>query len=134
MSRLSTSVNNTALFIWIGIGGSIGACLRHAASFLHEDGTFPFSTLLVNLAGCFFLTYLTKKMVVSGFLSTRVKHAVTIGLLGSLTTFSAFSLEFFLLLEKETAQAFIYLIISIGGGILGSWLGYFTPEKKAVDK
>ena len=40
-----------ASFIFVGLGGAVGAMLRYAVSLLPYKGTFPVLTLVTNLLG-----------------------------------------------------------------------------------
>jgi CrcB protein len=83
----------------------------------------PVATLVVNLTGSLLL----------GFYLVRREQTVTgrwslqfwaIGVFGSLTTFSAFSVEVFRLIDQgETMTAGIYVAASIVGGVILALLG-----------
>lgn len=86
-------------------------------------GGLPVATLAVNLLGSLLL----------GFYLARRQRAVSprwslqfwaIGVLGSFTTFSAFSLEVFQLLEDaRVVMAGAYVLASIMGGVAAAVLG-----------
>jgi CrcB protein len=95
-------VKRTTLLAPVAVlaGGLLGSGARAGITerFPTEPGTFPTSTLVVNLAGSLLL----------GLYLARRQRAVTartsvqlwaIGALGSFTTFSAFSVEMFQLIE-----------------------------------
>jgi len=106
-------------------GGITGAGLRIAVmrSVPWAGDGWPVATLGVNVAGAALL----------GFYLARRRSAVTrpwsvdfwaIGLLGSLTTFSALSLEVVLLLDAgRTATAAAYACASPLLGLGAAWLG-----------
>ena len=78
----------------IALAGSLGALARYAVDVLLRPGhVFPWATFVVNISGAFLLG------VVVTVLSPRLGHghwlrpAITIGFLGSYTTFSTFTLE-----------------------------------------
>ena len=90
-------------FLWIGVGGFLGANSRYlvvlwAARVWGAD--FPHGTLLVNVVGSFilalFLTLTTGKLTVS----PEVRLLVAVGFLGSFTTFSSFSYEWYQLVAQ----------------------------------
>lgn len=88
----------------IGLGGSLGAILRYsicAWAARRFEGDFPVGTLIVNVLGCLILGGLMAYMGVRQDLSPRVRLFVTIGILSSLTTFSAFGYETVELVAKE---------------------------------
>ncbi|MGG3449394.1 fluoride efflux transporter CrcB [Domibacillus aminovorans] len=113
------------IYILIGIGGMIGAVLRYSVSILTVlwwSGSFPVATLLANYIGCFLLPFLSFKL--SGVVSTDVQKAITTGVIGSFTTFSAFSIETIALFESGNIfEGWLYLFLSIIGGLVFVRLG-----------
>ena len=88
--------------LWIALGGSLGALLRHGlASLAHRllPPTFPWGTLAANLAGCFLIGALWVVATEYSF-SQNVRVFVFTGGIGSLTTFSTYGLESVLLLRE----------------------------------
>ena len=87
--------------------------------------TFPFGTLVVNLAGCFvigFLFYLLYERALAGPTS---RTTVFIGLLGGFTTFSSYGLQTFTLSrDGELLLALINVAVSNIVGLALVWLGY----------
>lgn len=116
------------------LGGAIGAGLRHlagGAALARLGPGFPWGTLFVNLAGGLLIGLLTGWFVRAGANeATRLFFAV--GVLGGFTTFSAFSLEMFLMVERgELGAAAVYAAASVLGSIallfLGMWLMRAAP-------
>lgn len=103
----------------------IGAVLRYSIGWLMVlwwNGSFPFATLLANYIGCFLLPFLSFKL--SGAVSPNVQKAVTTGVIGSFTTFSAFSVETIALFESgKLVEGWLYLCLSIIGGLVFVRLG-----------
>jgi CrcB protein len=89
--------------IFVGLGGFLGACLRHAISkaINNYSSGFPFATLMSNLLAGFFIGLIIGLGDRPGHLSDRMKLFLTTGLLGGLSTFSAFSLETILLIGEK---------------------------------
>lgn len=110
-------------YLYIGLAGSLGAISRYLVGIIFfSNSLFPFATLLVNLVGCYALAYLTSRVF---FLSSQLKTVIGTGFLGSFTTFSALSVETVQLFEKEKVLlVFVYIVISIVGGIVMSNLGW----------
>ncbi len=113
----------------IGLGGALGAILRHLLSgFVRAPdatGAFPSGTLVVNVLGCLALG------VVAGFFleGERLKDpwrlALTVGLLGGFTTFSTFAFETMDLYRAgHIGRALLYLALSNAGGLLAVFLGF----------
>lgn len=99
------------------LGGAVGAGARHlvgrAALVLWGPG-FPAGTLAVNVIGGLAMGLL------AGWLATRasgdeaLRHLLGVGVLGGFTTFSAFSLETVLMIERgELATALFYIVASV---------------------
>lgn len=92
-----------ALYIWVALGGMLGAISRFGVSrllpFADPARHFPWATLGVNLLGCLVLG------IVAAFWKGRDAGAVDwklllgTGFCGAFTTFSTFSLETIQLLE-----------------------------------
>ncbi|MFG1464617.1 fluoride efflux transporter CrcB [Xanthobacter sp. DSM 24535] len=90
------------VFVGAGFGGLMRHLFNIAGMRILGMVGFPYVTLLVNVLGCFLMGVLTiwfsMRMGVSW--SQPVRLLLTTGVLGGFTTFSTFSLEFALLLER----------------------------------
>ncbi|KGX84388.1 fluoride efflux transporter CrcB [Pontibacillus marinus] len=119
------------IYIAIFLGGCLGAIGRYSISLWIENlHPFPFETLVVNLMGCFLLTYLMTQPVFTSKLSRPVQVGLGTGVIGSFTTFSTFSTETInLWMDHEPLLAFFYVLFSIVGGLLLSWTGYKVGQK-----
>jgi fluoride exporter len=106
-------------------GGAIGAGLRYLASLaLVGRSEFPYATLAVNLAGGFAMGLLAA-FVLRGIASDGVRLFVGVGILGGFTTFSAFSLESFQMIERgQMMMAAGYALASVIGSIAALALGF----------
>lgn len=113
------------LFVLIGIGGMIGALARYSFSiiFAGMDG-FPYATLVVNLIGCFLLSYLLNYDKIKQRLSPEIRVALSTGVIGSFTTFSTFALETIELWSNHGLLALTYMFLSICGGLAFCYIGY----------
>jgi len=100
----------------VALGGAIGAVSRYWISgFVCEavGGAFPWATLTVNVLGCSILGVLIQLMALVWSPSEHLRVFLTVGLLGALTTFSAFSLEAVLMLERgDWLIAMLYILFS----------------------
>ena len=107
------------------MGGFIGATLRYISSLgFDKIYTSPFlsSTFFINFIGCFILGLLMN-MGITNTETWPAKEFMVIGILGGFTTFSAFGVESFQLIESgEFMTALIYMSASVIFGILGIWL------------
>lgn len=120
------------MYLAIFIGGAVGSSLRFIVSlWIEEASVFPYETLLVNLIGCFILTYLSTHPTLMSKFSSSVKVGISTGLIGSFTTFSTFSTETLQLwLHTSHILAMMYVLISLAGGLTLSWLGFFTAHSR----
>jgi fluoride exporter len=94
--------------LWVALGGAIGSAARYGVNVwsgrvLGSD--FPWHTLLVNLLGCFAMGALIELMALRLSVSNDVRAFLATGILGGFTTFSAFSLDFALLVERKNYGA-----------------------------
>jgi CrcB protein len=105
------------MLVCVALGGAIGAVSRYwISSQVHGvvGGTFPGGTLAVNVLGCAVLGALVQVMAQIWSPSGEMRAFLTVGLLGALTTFSAFSLEVVLMLERgDWFNAGAYVILSV---------------------
>jgi CrcB protein len=84
----------------VGAGGFAGAILRFLVSgAIPKAGEIPAGTLAVNITGSFVLALITFSSV-----SSSVAYLVSIGVIGSFTTFSTLAYESFRLMEQGEAK------------------------------
>ncbi|MDA1028787.1 MAG: fluoride efflux transporter CrcB [Bacteroidetes bacterium] len=111
---------------YILAGGALGALLRYGVtmfSFRESGGSFPWSTLIVNILGSFVAGF------VWGYLNqstdTERLHAfLMIGVLGAFTTFSAYSLESVQLFDSGSVNLAVANVLSNNvGAILFAFAG-----------
>lgn len=112
------------------LGGAVGALARYQFGRLALASLgpgFPWGTMGVNLIGGLAMGLLAGSLARfsdAGGESLRLLFGV--GVLGGFTTFSAFSLETMLMLERgEFASALFYVAVSVGGSILALFCGLF---------
>lgn len=115
-------------FFLVGAGGALGAMARHGVALLIGrlwQGSFPLAILVVNIIGAVAMG------VVVGLLARflpdwqhEARLFVAVGLLGGFTTFSSFSLDTIVLLERGAlAQAALYVALSVVVCAAGLYLG-----------
>ncbi len=113
-------------FIAIAAGGSIGAILRYFVStypykFIKPE--FPLGTFLANIIGCLVIGFIFQLSTVK-ILSPNLRLFIMVGLLGSFTTFSTFSLETMNLLKNgQTLLAGVNVIASVSIGLMAVFFG-----------
>lgn len=115
------------MILWVAAGGALGSAARYlvnvaAGRLLGPE--FPWGTLAVNVAGSFVMGLLIALMALKMQVSQEVRAFLTTGVLGGFTTFSAFSLDFALLVERrETGLAALYVIASVGLSLAAIFAG-----------
>lgn len=108
-------------------GGAVGAIFRYGMSngvyrLLGRD--FPYGTLVVNALGSLlmglFFVILVERMAVSA----EWRLAILVGLLGSFTTFSTFSIETLTLFDAGLPlKAVLNIVLSVVLCLTATWLG-----------
>jgi len=130
-SIVSTASKNESLamkmILAIGAGSFLGGISRYLLSLLIQSKTtspFPWHTLAVNIIGCF-LIGIVFGIFEKGHMSHEWKLFLATGVLGGFTTFSAFSVETFVLLREGYAlYALLYIFASVLVGLVTTYLGY----------
>ena len=115
------------LYLIVFLGAGIGGALRHgvnvAAVRLFGYG-FPFGTLIVNIAGSFLMGLLAGYFALRPGVGQHMRLFLTTGILGGFTTFSAFSLDTALLVERHSyGLAAGYVVGSVAAGIAALFFG-----------
>ena len=113
----------------VGLGGGIGSVARYviAASVQSPAWTgFPYGIFIVNITGGFVMGVLTEAMALKFNVSPEIRAFLTTGILGGYTTFSTFSLEAALLIQRHAyGQATAYIagsaLLSIIALFIGLW-------------
>lgn len=111
----------------VAVGGALGSVLRYGLSnWIHSfvGRGFPYGTLAVNILGCLAMGILFVLFVERSSESPLWRAGLIIGLLGGFTTFSAFSIETFNLLEQGAmTKAIGYMAASLILCIGATWVG-----------
>lgn len=114
-------------YLFIALGGALGAVSRYLLStwiYNRNLQVLPYGTLVVNVLGCFLLGVFNTLAVEINVISPHIRMMISIGLLGSFTTFSTFSLETFnIIKENNLPVAFINIGLSVFLGLLAIWMG-----------
>lgn len=115
----------------VAAGGALGAVARYGVGRLMPAGGWPWPTLTVNVVGGVLMG------LVAGWLAFRggaqgetIRLFAAVGLLGGFTTFSAFSLETALMIEKrQFALASGYVAASVVLSIAALFLGLMIARR-----
>jgi len=117
--------------LWISIGAVLGANLRYwigdwAAQ--RFGSGFPYGTMIINLTGSFLLGLIVSMSMENFIIDPRLRLLLTIGFLGSYTTFSTYAYESIALISQ--GQWGLGLFNLLGSSLLGAlfavlgiWLG-----------
>ena len=94
--------------LWVALGGALGSAARYGVNIwsgrlLGSD--FPWHTFIVNVVGCFAMGVLVELMALKLNVGNETRAFLTTGILGGFTTFSAFSIDFALLVERKSYGA-----------------------------
>lgn len=105
-------------YLLVGIGGALGSIARYGGGVLVGrvwPSAFPLATMLINIGGSLamglFIGFLAR--TTPGW-QADARLFVAIGVFGGFTTFSSFSLDTIVLLERgEIGQAGLYVLVSV---------------------
>ena len=117
----------------VGAGGFIGSALRYVIGGLVQaavpTSAFPYSTLVVNVTGCFAIGCVSQLIEAHGALGSGARAILVVGILGGYTTFSAFGNETVNLLRDGQRLA---AGMNIGGhlalALCAVWLGRLAAD------
>jgi CrcB protein len=123
------------IYFWIAVGSALGGVFRYwcsgaAARLIGE--TFPWGTLIVNVAGSFVIGLFFTLTGPDGrvIVSSTARQFVMVGLCGGYTTFSSFSLQTLnLIRDGELMQAGANIVASVLLCMLAVWLGHVAAAQ-----
>ena len=107
-------------FLIIAVGAALGANARYYIgqwAGQRFDASFPIGTLIVNVSGSFLLGFLLTLGTERLRMSPESRLLLTVGFLGSFTTFSSFAVESVNLLRGD--GFWLGLLNIIGNNVLG---------------
>ncbi|MET3356078.1 fluoride efflux transporter CrcB [Xanthobacter autotrophicus] len=116
-----------ALVVFLGAG--LGGVVRHLVNMTVPKllGTgFPFATFLINVSGSFLMGIMVGYLAFKDgeFWNQTMRLFLTTGILGGYTTFSTFSLDFFLLMERGAySSALAYVVGSVALAFIAVFVG-----------
>lgn len=111
----------------ICLGGAVGTGLRYALSGLAArwlGADFPYGTLFVDLGGCFAIGFVQHVGTASLLIPEELRLFLAVGVMGGLTTYSAFSYETLRLAEfGGWHRAWLNVCLTTVGSIALCFLG-----------
>lgn len=125
-------MNGIQPLLWIGLAGAVGAVLRYLLTqgVMNAFGRgFPFGTLVVNVLGSFMVGVLFVVFWERAEAGELLRLVLIVGLLGSLTTFSAFSLDTWILVQHGAfLKAGANILANVAICLAATWLGIIATR------
>ena len=116
--------------VLVCLGGAVGSGLRYLAAVgavrLYGDA-FPYGTLAVNLVGCFLIGVINR-VATTSLIAEDTRLLLSTGVMGGLTTYSAFSYESVRLFQVgnwrgAVVNVGVTTVASLALCVAGMWLG-----------
>ena len=115
------------LYFIVFIGAGVGGALRHGVNVAVTrwfGAGFPIATLFVNVVGSFAMGLLAGYFVFRAGVPQHMRLFLTTGILGGFTTFSTFSLDAAVLIERhQFGAAAGYVVGSVAAGLAALFFG-----------
>lgn len=122
-------------FLIVAAGGGLGAVARYGvgvwAQRLFPTSQWPWATLTVNVVGGLLMGLLAGWLALRGGVQGEsLRLFAAVGVLGGFTTFSAFSLEAALMIERrQSAMAGVYVSASVVLSIAALFIGLMVARR-----
>ena len=120
------------MLLLVCAGGAIGAGTRHVVGgwFLARGWSgFPWATFLINITGSALMGVLVGLLAARAAPSPELRAFLATGILGGYTTFSAFSLDAWQLVERnQPVEAALYVLGSVAMSIAALIAGLFAAR------
>lgn len=117
------------IFLAVALGAALGGVSRHyfSVSVQPRLGSFPWSTMIINVSGSLLLGFVMRYALATPSLSVAMRVLLTTGFCGGFTTFSTYSFETVTLLEngeyqRAGAYAFGSMLLALVATIAGFML------------
>lgn len=137
---MAVTLSPIAAMVNVAVGGAFGAVMRYQlgrsmTAWLGPAAmtAFPWATLAVNALGSLLMGVLAGWLAARGTGSgEQLRLLLGVGLLGGFTTFSAFSFELVILIERgQFLFALLYAFLSVALGITGLFAGLMVMRALA---
>ncbi|HEX6118488.1 MAG TPA: fluoride efflux transporter CrcB [Dongiaceae bacterium] len=119
-----------AIAMWVTLGSALGGVARYWCSGLvarYIGETFPWGTLVVNIAGSFLIGLIATISGTDGrfIIPAEARQFMMVGILGGFTTFSSFSLQTLTLArDGEWLLAGANIVGSVVLCLIAVWAGH----------
>lgn len=113
-------------FASVAVGGALGAIARWLVGLAWPTppGTFPYATLVINVAGCLLIGSLIVVVTEVTEVHPLVRPFLATGFLGGFTTFSTYAVDAqHLIAGGHLGLAAAYLAGTLVGAIAAAWAG-----------
>jgi CrcB protein len=115
------------VILMVALGGALGSVVRYVVAGAVQPAWwpgFPFGIFVVNITGGLVMGLITAMAALKLNLTPEMRAFLTTGILGGYTTFSTFSLDSAMLMERGAhVQAAAYVIGSVALSILALFAG-----------
>ena len=101
----------------VGAGGFIGSVMRYLVQVMIEkdiSSTFPYGTLVANVAGSFIIGIVYALAEKGQFMSPEWRMFLAVGICGGFTTFSSFAYNNFTMIKENALGSFL---LNAGGSL-----------------
>ena len=116
---------NAPSLLLIALGGALGSVARAVAGALIPEGRLPWATILVNVAGSFFIGWLIARLAPAGDAGLRAHSFWVVGVCGGFTTFSTFSWQTLEQMQKGNwGAAAANVVLSVVLCLAATFLGW----------
>jgi CrcB protein len=132
VALMSTTLSPRRRLLAVFCGGFCGTLVRYALSLFMQG--WPYDILLINVTGALILAFVTTLADATLLVGPTRRLFINVGFLGAYTTFSSLALgDVLLFANGHWLPALLYLVLSIGGGVLavwcGDWLGHWVIDQ-----
>ena len=112
------------------LGGGLGSSFRWLINRLIPSDSFPYSTISVNLIGCFLIGIIAGYILTHSHIKSDIYPLLIVGFCGGLTTFSAFALDNYNLIKSnDFFNSILYITLSVVGCIIMIYAGFYVIQK-----
>jgi fluoride exporter len=113
--------------LFLALAGAAGTLSRYGVGSLAQRLTgngFPYGTLIINTLGCLAIGYVMQIALNTNIIPSGERIIITIGFVGSFTTFSTFSYETIrLFADGAWVSGVLNMVMNVGLGLTATVLG-----------